>query len=194
MALSSPSPHGIRDTHLEWASEIPKLGVWQCLDLIFVSFTILNRLTHRRRKNDSTHLAASQIHQEELDSTHYSPSKGHSAAWAAFTCFEMVWFLSLFLSRDHPLCAVTPVLSQPYRGRTRQKDCCILTPGNPKKRRGGLWPVGPRAAETPGWVCRHQLLSIQLCYWIEFLPKSAHTVPVGKGSVWWIAPSSGKGL
>lgn len=87
MPLGCPSqnPNGVRDTNYERVSKIPKLRVWQCLDLVFESFTVLNRLTQSHRKKHPLHLAASQISYEELDSTHQNPSKGYCSLCEAFT-------------------------------------------------------------------------------------------------------------
>lgn len=87
MTLGCPSqnPNGVRDTNCERVSEIPKLRVCQCLDLVFESFTVLNRLTQSHRKKHPLHLAASQISYEELDSTHQNPSKGYCSLCEAFT-------------------------------------------------------------------------------------------------------------
>lgn len=75
--------------------------------------------------------------------------------------------------------------------------------GHPGNRRGGLWPVDPRVAETPEWLGINQLLSIQHCYWCgPFLPKSSCSPwdteqpswVYWQLSVWWMDTTSGKAL
>jgi len=119
MALRCPTQvsNGIRATISEWVSQIPKLRVWQCLDLIFESFTVLNRLTWSHKKNHSNHLAASQIHEEELHNTLQSPNKAYYVFWAAVTDFlgefyvspEILWPFDIFLHCSCHLTTFKPV-------------------------------------------------------------------------------------
>lgn len=102
------------------------------MDLIFMSFTILNRLTHRHRKNDSTHLAAFQIPIRKNQTAHIkAPVKATLLSEQHSVTSLRLSYLRLFLTRDHPLCAIVP----------------------------GFQPALQRQDKTAGWL--HLTLEIQ---------------------------------